>query len=79
MNEYEIILTDVAKGIRVETTTVDAKTSGVGDNLWHIDNYTLRGGRSDGVDVIVCDDGRFRLDRLPTRGMGLWRGWFDTL
>ena len=34
---------------------------------------TLRGGLSDGVDVIEVDNGRFRFTVIPTRGMGLWR------
>jgi galactose mutarotase-like enzyme len=34
---------------------------------------TLRGGLSEGVDVVEVDNGRFRYALLPTRGMGLWR------
>ena len=34
---------------------------------------TLRGGLSDGVDVIEIDNGLFRFVVVPTRGMGVWR------
>ncbi|MDR1923577.1 MAG: aldose 1-epimerase family protein [Planctomycetaceae bacterium] len=34
----------------------------------------LRGGVSDGVDVVTIDNGQLSLDVLPTRGMGIWRG-----
>jgi galactose mutarotase-like enzyme len=34
---------------------------------------TLRGGRSEGVDVIEISNGRLDVAILPTRGMGLWR------
>ncbi len=36
---------------------------------------TLRGGRREGVDLVEIDNGRFRFAVVPTRGMGLWRGW----
>jgi len=34
---------------------------------------TLRGGRSEGVDVVEIDNGTFRFVVIPTRGMGVWR------
>ncbi len=36
---------------------------------------TLRGGRREGVDMVEIDNGAFRFAVVPTRGMGLWRGW----
>jgi hypothetical protein len=40
---------------------------------YRVTKRTLRGGLSDGVDVIEIDNGRFRFVVIPTRGMGLWR------
>jgi galactose mutarotase-like enzyme len=37
---------------------------------------TLRGGLSDGVDVIDVDNGAARFILVPTRGMGIARAWF---
>jgi len=34
---------------------------------------TLRGGRSEGVDVVEIDNGAFRFVVILTRGMGVWR------
>ncbi|MEY2724892.1 MAG: hypothetical protein RLZZ458_759 [Planctomycetota bacterium] len=34
----------------------------------------LYGGLSEGVDVIAVDNGRLKLQLLPTRGMGVWKG-----
>ncbi|MGV2332619.1 MAG UNVERIFIED_CONTAM: aldose 1-epimerase family protein [Planctomycetaceae bacterium] len=34
----------------------------------------LYGGLSEGVDVVTVDNGRLRLQLLPTRGMGVWKG-----
>ncbi len=36
---------------------------------------TLRDGLSAGVDTVEIDNGMFRFVVLPTRGMGLWKGW----
>lgn len=35
----------------------------------------LRGGPSDGVDLIEIDNGTCRIALLPTRGMGIWKAW----
>jgi galactose mutarotase-like enzyme len=40
---------------------------------FRIAKRTLRGGLSDGVDVIEVDNGRMRFTVLPTRGMGIGR------
>lgn len=48
--------------------------------LWQVELRTLRGGLSDGVDVVEIDNGRIRLFVLPTRGMSIWKvrlGEFD--
>lgn len=39
----------------------------------------LRGGLSDGVDVLHLSNGRLSLQLLPTRGMGVWKGAVDGL
>jgi len=40
---------------------------------------TLRGGRSEGVDVVEIDNGAFRFVVIPTRGMGVWRATLGEL
>jgi galactose mutarotase-like enzyme len=37
----------------------------------------LRGGKSEGVDVVEIDNGRLRVALLPQRGLGLWKAWLD--
>ena len=44
---------------------------------WSVKKHRLRGGRRDGVDLIVVDNGALRFSIVPTRGMGLWKGWYD--
>ena len=40
---------------------------------WQARFCTLRGGRSEGVQVVELDNGDMCIDVLPTRGMGIWR------
>lgn len=43
-------------------------------NEWSVRLQQLRGGLSQGVDVLHLDNGCLRLAILPTRGMGIWKG-----
>src|SRR5262249_11817874 len=38
---------------------------------WFIRKLTLHGGKQEGVDVIVVDNGKLRFTVIPTRGMGI--------
>src|ERR1700740_2851694 len=39
----------------------------------------LRGGRSDGLELIEIDNGALRVALLPQRGMGIWKAWLGDL
>jgi hypothetical protein len=72
------ILTDVPGDIYVESFRVDAKSLGLGETWhWSVTKERLHGGRRDGVDLIVVDNGALRFSIVPTRGMGLWKGWYQ--
>jgi hypothetical protein len=75
------VLTDVSKRIWRENFSVAASPEMklAGSDGWSVNKYTLRGGRSDGVDVVELNNGRLSLSILPTRGMGLWKGTCDGL
>ena len=62
-------LTDVAAGVYVDAVTL-GRASG-----WEVTKRTLRGGLSDGVDVIRVRTGDLTYEVLPTRGMGIWKVW----
>ena len=71
-------LTDVSHEIWVETLTVDAAEMGLAvTSPWSVTKRRLRGGRRDGVDLIVVDNGALRFSIVPTRGMGLWKGFYE--
>jgi galactose mutarotase-like enzyme len=71
-------LTDVSHDVWVETLTVDAEEMGLAVTApWSVTKRRLQGGRRDGVDLIVVDNGSLRFSIVPTRGMGLWKGFFQ--
>ena len=76
MAERIVILTDLETGVWQDKYCLSAKDGPRldGSASWLMAKRTLRGGVSDGVDVVTIDNGVLSVDVLPTRGMGLWRG-----
>jgi len=69
------VLTDVAQQEYVDSFQVTAKDiAGAPDGL-EISKRTLRGGLSEGVDVVRLNNGKLTVEVLPTRGMSLWKAW----
>jgi hypothetical protein len=72
------ILTDISSDVWVDALEIDAPALGLGEgHPWSVTKQKLRGGRREGIDLIVVDNGALRFSVVPTRGMGLWRGWYD--
>ncbi len=72
------VLTDVSSEVWQESFAIDATAMGLAEAYpWSVKKHRLRGGRRDGVDLIVVDNGALRFSIVPTRGMGLWNGWYD--
>jgi len=73
-----LVLTDVSSEIWLESATIDPSALALGEgHRWSVKKQRLRGGRRDGVDLIVVDNGALRFSIVPTRGMGLWEGWYQ--
>ncbi len=69
------VLTDVSSDVWQETFAVDPTAIGLAEEPpWRVTKQRLRGGRRDGVDLVVVDNGVLRFSIVPTRGMGLWNG-----
>ncbi len=77
-----LVLTDVASGVYLDRLDWSQDSSPAADgsptklaatDRWSITKRRLRGGVSDGVDVVELDNGLVSVAVLPTRGMGLWR------
>ena len=72
------VLTDVSSEEWQESFSIDATAMGLAEAYpWSVKKHRLRGGRRDGVDLIVVDNGALRFSIVPTRGMGIWKGWYD--
>jgi Domain of unknown function (DUF4432) len=72
------VLTDVSSEEWHESFSIDATAMGLAETYpWSVKKHRLRGGRRDGVDLIIVDNGALRFSIVPTRGMGLWNGWYD--
>lgn len=67
---YRHVLTSVARGVHVDQWTLTARDLGLTGG-WSIRKMTLQGGRQQGVDVILVDNGRLTFTVIPTRGMSL--------
>lgn len=76
MAASSFVLTDVDAGIHSERGEI--VSSGAlrlsGSDAWSVRWKTLRGGVSEGIQVVELDNGRLSLAVLPTRGMGIWKG-----
>lgn len=78
MRELKYILTDVDSEMACSAVSVDANSALTlaGASDWSVSKRTLRGGLSDGVDVVDLNNGALSISILPNRGMGLWRGTY---
>lgn len=71
------VLTDTSKRIWVESIDLTVSDLGIlGASGASIRKYTLRGGLSDGVDVIEVNNGAMSFTIIPTRGMGILEGFY---
>jgi hypothetical protein len=67
---FRHLLTSASRGVRTEQWTLTHRDLGT-PNPWSIRKLTLRGGRQEGVDVVVVDNGTLTFTVVPTRGMGI--------
>ncbi|WP_166825042.1 aldose 1-epimerase family protein [Thalassoroseus pseudoceratinae] len=76
MNRSKNVLVDVKDGVFLDNWRIDAAEAGQSGN-WSVTTRRMRGGLSDGVDVVTLNNGELSIDILPTRGMGIWRGEYQ--
>lgn len=67
---FRQVLTSAARGIRTDQWTLTHRDLGT-PTPWSIRKLTLHGGRQEGVEVIVVDNGVLTFTVVPTRGMGI--------
>ena len=81
MAMQRLVLTDADSGIHLNPGELAPSNSPPlsGSSSWSIRWRTLRGGTSEGVEVVELDNGSLSLTILPTRGMGIWKGRYHEL
>ena len=66
------ILTSTAQGVHMESWKITNRGMKIkSDAPWSVEKFTLHGGRQEGVDLLVVDNGRLKFTVIPTRGMGV--------
>ena len=75
MAESNWTLTKWADRTYVDDLMVTPDLVGGSAGGYTVQKRRLRGGPSDGVDVIHIDNGALSFDVLPTRGMNVWKAW----
>jgi Domain of unknown function (DUF4432) len=68
---YKKSLTSAKDNLLVETWEAVAEDTTPGAPGWSVKKMTLHGGKQEGVDIIVVDNGRLKFTVCPTRGMGV--------
>src|SRR5438105_3493959 len=69
---YRQILTSTARNVATPTWEVTNRDATPGcPTAWSVRKSTLHGGKQEGVELIVVDNGKLRITLVPTRGMGV--------
>src|SRR5438132_2674477 len=74
-----IVNVGLAQPTKTKTLGVLSEKDGViasnvhtpGAKPWSVDVRTLRGGKQEGVRIVTLDNGKLRIELIPTRGMGI--------
>ncbi|MFT5522650.1 MAG: hypothetical protein ACI9G1_003944 [Pirellulaceae bacterium] len=72
-------LTDLDTQQYIDEISLAAADLGLAGEGISASKKTLRGGLSDGVDVVSLNNGKLAIDVLPTRGMNIWKAWIGGL
>lgn len=68
------VLTSVEQNIDVGNWQISGRETAVAPGVpWSVRQQRLHGGKQEGVDLIVIDNGRMTITLVPTRGMGILR------
>jgi hypothetical protein len=66
------VLTSVEQNIDVGDWQIGPRETAIAPDVpWSVRKQRLHGGKQDGVDLIVIDNGRITITLVPTRGMGI--------
>lgn len=69
-NSFRQTLTSVERNVHLDNWQITNRDFNDANN-WAVHKYTLRGGKQEGVDVIVVNNGKLSFTVIPTRGMSV--------
>lgn len=75
MTRCSKVLVDTREGIYEEHYVMEGPAT---TPTYRVEKRRLRGGPSDGVDIIRVSHGNFGFEVVPTRGMGIRHGWLGS-
>jgi hypothetical protein len=70
-------LSHVSNQVYVDEQVISPKDVGGTAKDFLVRKRRLHGGLSEGVDEIRVEQGKFGVSILPTRGMSIWKAWYD--
>ena len=68
---FQKTLISARDGVRVDTLEISGRDVTPQSPGWSVRKLTLHGGKQEGVEVIVVDNGKLQFTVVPTRGMGV--------
>ena len=72
-------LTDDGTRTHVDTLELSQRELGTAALDCTVEKRTLRGGLSEGVEIVEVDNGTCQFTILPTRGLSIWKACIETL
>lgn len=69
-NSFQQTITSVQRNVRLDTWQITNRAFKDANN-WSVTKYILHGGKQEGVDVIVVNNGKLSFTVIPTRGMSV--------
>jgi hypothetical protein len=71
-NVFQKTLTSVARNIHLDAWQISNRELALKTkSQWSVKKLTLHGGKQEGVDVIVVNNGKLEFTVIPTRGMSV--------
>ena len=71
---YRQTLTSAGRDVRLASFQVTSRDlDPASKETWSVRKTTLHGGKQEGVDLVVIDNGKLAIIVIPTRGMGILR------
>ncbi|MEG3223822.1 aldose 1-epimerase family protein [Vibrio gigantis] len=68
----EFTLTDIATNTYIENWDITNQKLGFENTQFSIEKLRLHGGKQEGVDLIIINNGELEVTLVPTRGMGIF-------